>query len=247
VVDLAFLVMLKQIVSNRADLLIGVLANGSHESTVRIFSGLVRLWLECIGMQINNERANDPTTFLSNNHELATASIPKVEAVHKTFCSQEKEAFMMKMVNADTALYHMLRFATETAKQNETVRLGMLDGGSLALVLIAFANVDFRLSRLVVAPRKERMPKGTKSRPKSNVDTKALPPISLAAINAEASALSFFIHSAKFNESWQGQRLGTRLSLCSSLVYSLLGGDKVTDEGYEVTRALFMKIVTIDI
>ncbi|KIM83814.1 hypothetical protein PILCRDRAFT_6705 [Piloderma croceum F 1598] len=249
VVDLAFLVMLKQIVSNRADLLISVLANGSHESTVRVFSGLIRLWLECIGMQINNEvedRANDPTTLWSS-HGSATALIPKAEAVHKTFCSQEKEAFMMKMVNADTALYHMLRFATETAKQNETVRLGMLDGGSLALVLIAFANVDFRLSGLVAAPRKERLPKGTKSRLRSNVDAEASPPISLATINAEASALSFFIDSAKFNESWQGQRLDTRLLLCSSLVYSLLGRDKVTDEGYEVTRALFMKIVTIDI
>jgi hypothetical protein len=124
-------------------------------------------------MQINNERANDPTTFLSNNHELATASIPKVEAVHKTFCSQEKEAFMMKMVN--TALYHMLRFATETAKQNETVHF---DGGSLALVLIASAN----LSRLVVAPRKERMPKGTKSRPKSNVNMPDAGPYRIEAI-----------------------------------------------------------------
>lgn len=242
--------MLKQIVFNRANLLISVLANGSHESTVRVFSGLIRLWLQCIGMQINNEvegRANDPMTLWSSSHESTTALIPKVEAVHKTFCSQEKEAFMMKMMNADRALYHMLRFATETAKQSETVRLGMLDGGSLALVLIAFANVDFRLSGLVAASRKEKMPKGTKSSPRSNVDAEASPPISLAAINAEASTLSFFIHSARFNESWQGQRLGTRLSLCSSLVYSLLGEDKVTDEAYEVTRALFMKIVTIDI
>ncbi|KIM82871.1 hypothetical protein PILCRDRAFT_459797 [Piloderma croceum F 1598] len=243
VVDLSFLVMLKQIISNKAEPLISVLANSSHESTVRVFSGLIRLWLECTGLQINNEvhtQSMAPTS-------LDYVTMPQVETVHKPFCNQEREALMVQIMNTDTALYHMLRFATETAKQNDTVRLGVLDGGSLALVLMAFANIEFRLSSLVSVPRKEEIPKGTKSGRRSNVDAQASEPISLAAINAEAAALSIFVHSPKFNDSWQGKRLGTRLSLCSSLVNSLLGRDSVADEGYEVTRALFRKIVTVDL
>jgi hypothetical protein len=243
VVDLALLVTLKQIVSNRAEPLISVLANSSHESTVHLFSGLIRLWLECTRLQINSEL--DSCININNSFEYMT--VPQVETVHKSFSNQEREAFMVQTMNTDTALYHMLRFATETAKQNDTVRLGVLDGGSLALVLMAFANIEFRLSGLVSVPRKEGVPKGTKSGYRSNVDAEASEPISLAAINAEASALSIFIHSPKFNDSWQGKRLSTRLSLCSSLVNSLFGRDNVADEGYEVTRALFKKIVTVDL
>ena len=240
VVDLALLVTLKQIVSNKAEPLISVLANSSHESTVHLFSGLIRLWLECIGLQINSEL--DSCININNSFDYMT--VPQVETVHKSFSNQEREAFMVQTMNTDTALYHMLRFTTETAKQNDTVRLDVLDGGSLVLVLMAFANIEFRLSGLVSVPRKEGVPKGTN---RTNVDAEASEPISLAAINAEAAALSIFIHSPKFNDSWQGKRLSTRLSLCSSLVNSLFGRDNVADEGYEVTRALFRKIVTVDL
>jgi len=242
VVDLALLVTLKQIVSNRTEPLVSVLANSSHECTVHVFSGLIRLWLERTDLQINRDEDSR-----GNIVSMDCVPAPLVETVHKSFYDQEIEAFMIQTMNTDTALYHMLRFSTEAAKQNDTVRLGVLDGGGLALVLMAFANMEFRLSGLFAVSRKEEMPKGTKSERRRNVVAEALPPISLAAINAEAAALSILIHSPRFNDSWQGKGLSTRLSLCSSLVQSLFGVNRVADNGYEVTRALFRKIVTIDI
>ena len=53
-----------------------------------------------------------------------------------------------------------------------------------------------------------------------------------------------FLFSPKFNDSWQGKRLALG-SL--SLVNSLLGRDSVADQGHKVTRALFRKIVNIDL
>jgi hypothetical protein len=195
-------------------------------------------------MQIGNEIENRPHLF--SDVFGRSEAVPQLEDIHKAFCSREKEAIMVKIMNLDTALYHMLRFATEAAKQNATVRLAMLGAGSLALPLTAFANAEFRLSSLISDLGKEA-PQGAKLGISNNVDAKASPPISLAAINAEASTLSFVFHSSKFKKSWYGQSLSTRLSLCSSLVFSLLGKDEWPDEGYEVTRALFRKIFVVEL
>lgn len=220
-----------------------MLARGSRESTARVFSGIIRLWLEHIGMQVKDEMTDQSLPPMTSSlHGPTPMQQVSVKAVPKTFCSREKEAVMMKIMNSDTSLYHMLRFTTETAKQNATVRLGMLGAGSLALALTAFANADFKLSSLDTVSGEP--PQGPKLEIGNSVN--ALP-LSLAAINAEASTLSFFIHSPKFRKSWHGQRLETRLSLCSSLVFALLGRDEPPDEGYEVTRALFRKMFVVEL
>jgi hypothetical protein len=243
IVDLAFLAIFKQIVYNSAEHLISTLARGSYESTACIFSGIIHLWLEHIDMQIQSEMVDHTRAVLPDNtHMHNGSSLPEFEVIHKTLCSREKEAIMTKIMNVDTALYHMLRFSTETAKQNVTVRLGMLSAGILALPLTAFANAEFKLSSLVNVPGKDGAPQGAKL----GISVEA-EPISLAAINAEASTLTFIVHSPKFKNSWNGQRLSTRLSLCSSLVFSLLGSDEWPDEGYEVTSALFRKIFVVEI
>jgi hypothetical protein len=199
-------------------------------------------------MQVKNEIEDHSQPPLTNVLHMSPGSVPELDVIQKTFYSHQKEAVMLKIMNLDIALYHMLRFATETAKQNTTVRLGMLTAGCLVLALTAFANADFRLSSLIIIPGMEGTPQGANLGISSNVtDAEALPLISLAAINAEASTLSFFVHSPKFKKSWHGQRLGTRLSLCSSLVFSLLGRDGWADEGYEVTRALFRKIFVVEL
>jgi hypothetical protein len=169
---------------------------------------------------------------------------PKVEVIHKTFCSREKDAIMTKILNVDTALYHMLNFATETAQLNAEVRLGMLDAGSLALVLTAFASADFRLSGLTVMPWKDGKAKTNNTGGKRYWDAAASPYHSSPAINAEASTLCICIHNDRFRKSWPRRQFDTRLSLCSSLVYSLLGRDEVVNDEYEVTRGLFRKIIT---
>ncbi|KIM86149.1 hypothetical protein PILCRDRAFT_335112 [Piloderma croceum F 1598] len=243
IIDFAFLVIFKQIVSNGAEHLINVLAKGSRESTVRVFSGIIRLWLEHISMQVEDEMTDNSLTPMTNSFYVSDMQRVPIKVIHKTFCSREKEVVMMKIMNSDASLYHMLRFATETAKQNATVRSGMLGAGSLALALTAFANADFRLSSLDIVPA----PQGPKSEIGKSVNGETPLPISPAAINAEASTLSFFIHSPKFKKSWHGQRLETRLSLCSSLVFALLGRDERPDEGYEVTRALFRKAFVVEL
>jgi hypothetical protein len=246
IIDFAFLVIFKQIVSNGAEHLVNMLARGSRESTVRVFSGIIHLWLEHIGMQIKDEMTDQSLPPMTSTLYVPYVPTPMqrvpVKAVDKTFCSREKDAVMMKIMNSDTSLYHMLRFTTETAKQNATVRLGMLGAGSLALALTAFANADFKLSSLDTVSGEP--PQGPKLEIGNSVNVL---PLSLAAINAEASTLSFFIHSPKFRKSWHGQRLETRLSLCSSLVFALLGRDEPPDEGYEVTRALFRKMFVVEL
>jgi len=70
------------------------------------------------------------------------------------------------------------------------------------------------------------------------------PRLSSMAINAEASTLLVLMHNPEFVAPWRGQRLNLRLSLCSSLVDSLLGADDVLDNEYEITRALFKQLLT---
>jgi hypothetical protein len=237
IVDLGFLTILKQIAvgGDGVHHLISILARGPHDDTVRIFSGIIRLWLEYIDVQVKNDvesRAHRQCVSFIPNEQLLMA--PNVEqVVHQNFCSSEKSRLFNQMVNHDTALNNVIKFAAETAKRNATVRLGMLDAGSLVFALTAFANADFRLSGLTNASRMDGKAKGAKQVRRENLGTETLPPYSSAAINAEASALSVFIHTDKFNKSWQGQQLDARLSLCSSLVYSLLGRDEMIDEGYE--------------
>jgi hypothetical protein len=133
--------------------------------------------------------------------------VPELDVIQKTFYSHQKEAVMLKIMNLNIALYHMLRFVMETANQNATVHLGML---SLVSALIMFANANFRLLSLIIIPGMEGTPQGANPGISSNVmDAKALPLISLVVINAEASTLSFFMHSPKFKKSWHGQWLGT--------------------------------------
>lgn len=241
--DLAFLVLFKRIVlgGDTAQNLVRVLAKLSREDTARVFLGIVRLWLEFTSMHKND--AEFRVGLMVCQETLQSEPLPKVDFGHETFFIREKDEVMKRITNVDTALNHMLKFATDTAHKNTTVRLGMLDGGSLALVLTAFANAAFKLSSLTFVPRTDGK-KGRKSGQRGNSDVTTLACSSLAAINTEASSLSVFMHSAKFKESWKGRPLNSRLSLCSSLVDSLLGRDEIADEGYEVTRALFRKIVT---
>lgn len=53
--------------------------------------------------------------------------VPQVETVHKPFRNQGREALMVQIMK-HIALYHMLRSATETTNQKNTIRLGVLDG-----------------------------------------------------------------------------------------------------------------------
>jgi hypothetical protein len=243
--------MLKHIVltGESAQHLIDIIALGSREDTKHLFSGVIRLWLDCMSVQIQSEddsrAGNLGDTLSSRLSEGFAGELPPI-GIDQTLYDREKSSLAKRMADVDGPLYNVLKFAAKAAEQRPSVRLGMIDAGSLALVLTAFANADFRLPSLIGAPGPEGRIKGGKSVCRDVSDGTALPNPSSAAVNAEASALSVLIRSAKFTKPWRGQRLDTRLSLCSSLVDSLLGKDDVLDDGYEVTRALFRNIVSAD-
>jgi hypothetical protein len=119
----------------------------------------------------------------------------------------------------------------------------MLDASSLAIALTAFAHPTLRLSSLIGVPGKEKV-KGGRLAHRKVSDTADAQRLSIAAINAEASILSVLIRKPKFVKPWRGYRLETRLSLCSSLIDSLLGQE--LDDEYGVTHALFRSIVAAD-
>ena len=233
--------MLKHIVlsGDSARHLINALAENSYEELTYIFSGVLRLWLECVSMQL--KKYSPPESSLSGilDVRIFRSAVPQIEP-EKTSYDHEKDRFIRKISDVDSALLNLIEFAKETADESATMRLGILDAGGLALVLCAFASVDFQLSGLV----NNSVMQG--NRRASGLGHRVCEPLPMSAINAEASALSVLIHSSKFRRTWHGRRFQTRLALCSSLVYSLLGEDGRTDDRYEVASALFRKIVSVD-
>ena len=251
-VELAFLSTLKFIVlsGNSARHLISALAQGSHQDTVRVFSGVIQLWLECVSIQTHSEpNAAKHSDGLTSNASMSVSSgsTPPVKINEDPrLYGREKADFFDKIVNVDKYLYNIIKFATDTAGQSMTIRRGMLDAGCLSLVLSAFANDDFKLPGLTDAVWKQARKSGIKSGRKETVvgGNSLLAPIPSAVINAEASKLSVLMRNAKFRAAWQGQRFDTRRSLCLSLVDNLLGdGDRDMDDAYSVTRALFKTIL----
>jgi len=241
VIKLAFLAMLKHIVlsGDSARHLLNALAESSYEDAVYIFSGVLRLWLECVGMQV--QRNLTPESEFSNFLGGRPCSVvPQVEQ-EQTSYDREKDRFMRKIVDVDNALLNFIKFATETANESATTRSGLLDAGGLALVLFAFVNPDFKLSGLIDNSATTKREAGPGHR-----EASLYQPLSLSAINAEASTLSVLIRSSKFRRTWQGRRFQTRLAHCSSLVYNLLGEDGRTDDRQAVMCALFREIVATD-
>lgn len=249
---MAFLALLKQIVlsGGTAHHLLNVLAECSYEDTVRVFSGVIHLWLECIGLQIKNDsaaraaRQSEPNVYSETFGK--SMHVPPVEKLTvKTFYDQAKKDLHDKILDVDIALYNIIQFATKAAELNTTVRSGMLDAGSLVLVLTAFANHNFKLAGLVSMPGKDGKPKGAKPEYRESSDPTASCPFSLpvAAMNAGASTLLVVMRYTAFRDFWGNHRFDTRLSLCSSLVDSLLGRDR-EQWGSRETRTLFKEIVS---
>jgi len=222
------------------------LARGSREDTNYIFSGVIRLWLECVTTQIETSEKfhTAPQVGLVSSSEILAVVVPPPISSGLSLHDREKKKLLLKMAEVDSVLFNIIKFITKAAEQNSTVRLGMLDAGSLVIVLTAFADPAFKLSSLTGNLKKEVKGKSgslTHGKVSDMADAQRL---SSAAINAEASTLSVLMRKPQFVRPWRGHRLETRLSLCSSLIDSLLG-QEFNDE-YGVTRALFRNIVAAD-
>jgi hypothetical protein len=242
IVELAILTMLKHIISSgdSARLLINALVDGTYDETVYIFSGVLRLWLECVSKQVqpNLMVSIELSDFLSTRQ--TQPGVPQFET-EQTSYDREKERFIRRVIDVDNALHNFIKFATEVADESHTLRSGMLAAGCLALVLFAFANQDFKLPGLLDISGRQGSKKRNESRRREPFQ-----PLSLSAINTDASTLSDLIRSPKFRRTWQGRRFETRLALCSSLVHTLLKEDGSVNDRYAMTHSLFNKIVAVD-
>ena len=244
--------MLKLILLNRgsADHLVSAMGACILEDIVYIFSGIIRLWFECVQMQMQHESIYGPSSHQSafratsiESHLSPTSSID----LHENFYDHEKTRLFKRVLNVDAALYKIIIFATDAARASDIIRCGMLKAGVLSLVIVAFANADFIPSNLInTATNKGKQKEaqsvrivGATGQDGGNGPT----PVPLEAIQNDAATLSALIHSAKFKESWGDKRLNTRRRLCSSLVDVLLEDFGAKDHKHAWIQALFRKIV----
>jgi hypothetical protein len=249
IVELAFLAMLKQIVLSRSSVrhLIHAIQQGSDK--VHIFSGILQLWLECVHIQVVNQAAYGTVSQTVDNHHfdgrLPTQRSLPIE-IDGNFYNREKARLFEKISHVDSALYNVINFAIDAARRDSILRRGLIEAGSLSLVIVAFINDDFQASDLInVATKKGRFHRTMLTR-RVNTDGEShlLPPISSKVIHDEASTLSVLIHQATFRSFWHDQQLNERRHYCSLLVVALLGNFGDSNDKYAWTRSLFRKILT---
>jgi hypothetical protein len=251
IVELALLTMLKHILfdGDSAAHLISALAACSMEDTAYICSGIIRLWLDCVGMQIKNEFAYGTSShhwpfFAKNLEDRLTVGTEPIEA-DKNFYDREKTRLFEKVSNVDAALYKIIYFFTEAAKTSSVIRRALVDVGALSLVIVAFIASDFLPSNLVDIYGSKGTHNGMKSaHTTTNGRCHTPSQIPLDVILTEAKTLSVLMHDATFRKSWSDKRFNMRRHLSSLLVNALLGDFGQGDDGYAWTRALFRKILS---
>ena len=108
IVEFACLSMLKNIVLSRDSALnlMNFLARGSREDTDHVFSGVIRLWLDCISIQVQSD--DDTRTGYSNDamsgkqNSGVTSEQPQI-GINQSF-NRENNRLGLKMVDIDSAL-----------------------------------------------------------------------------------------------------------------------------------------------
>jgi hypothetical protein len=242
--------MLKHIVfdGDSTGHLISALAACPLKDSVYICSGVIRLWLECIEMQIQNQllyggSSHDKIPY-AKTHELRLALTTDPINTDRHFYDREKTHLFERVSNVDAALYKIIFFCTEAAKTTTIIRRALLDAGALSLVIVAFITSDFLPSTLMDLGGK-RKHRETQSAHIAAAHGHYYEPfhIPLEVIHTEALTLSLLMHNATFRKSWSDKHFRMRKRLSSSLVDALLGDLGVANDGYASTRALFQKIV----
>jgi hypothetical protein len=212
----------------------------SLEDVVRISSGIIQLWLECIQMQVQHASTYGISSNYANFRSFERRLSPQ-ESISangdENMHNREKTRLFQKVSNADIALYNIIMFATDAARRSPTLRRSMLVAGALSLVVVAFTNADFVPSNLIDAAVKGKQKAGHTGNIGSQYSTPS--PVPFNVINDEAATLSSLIHHAPFRESWSKKQFNIRRHLCSSLVEVLLGGFGKKDDRHTWTRALF--------
>lgn len=241
IVELAFLTILKHVLESghHARYLIKSIEKCPREGIVCIFAGTIRLWLECVAMQIRDDTLRHAAPL--NNIRGTRTEVELPIHVDESFYDREKSRLFEKTANTDAALYNIVKFATKSAYCSTTIRCGMLDAGALSLVIVAFINTDFQLPAFIDVSRKRRRKTGQSER--SENPGSRTSPIPEDVIRAEAATLTALIHTPTFRQAWRDEEFNIRRYLCSLLVDGLLGRRGEINDRYAWTNALFRKIL----
>jgi hypothetical protein len=243
--------MLKQILSSGGSSLhlIDAIARIDPQDVVLIFSGIIRLWLECIQTQMHNQLTYSTGLhigLLGNtdvDRDITLDATTFSTDINQNFHDRAKKRLFVGASNKYTPSYNILKFAATAARRHHSIRSCMLDAGALSLVVAAFINADFLASRLIDVTWKGG--KIIMSKPKHAMHkiVHAHTPVPSDAILDEATTLSALIHIPSFRNSWDEQHFNDRRYLCSLLVDSLLGSNWGKDDNYRWMRAVFRKIL----
>lgn len=242
--------MLKHVLMSgrSAQHLINAIAQISFQDTIRVFSGIIRIWLEWIVMQEKVDRVSEITTATSfTTSQSDSGGVPLPIDTDRSFFGREMKRLLQKVLYVDSAAHNVIQFFIETAHRNMTLRRGLLEAGALSLVLATFTNIGFQFSGLIdnfeITKRRRKKGQTEKSYADWSLERLSCSPIPLDVIHADAAMLTVWMQYPSFREAWSAEQLTMRWALCSSLVNSLLGDLRDIDEKYVWTRALFTKIL----
>lgn len=211
----------------------------SYEHILHLFSGVIRLWLECVVTSVlEAEESAERSAAVSPGSRRVFSQVAPID-LDEEFYEREKHIFFQKVSRVEVAAFNIIKFCTKAAHQTESLRAGLVEAGALSLVLSLFAGGDYKLLDLIDASELRRS-RGNKAR------TKHVPPvptpIPLDALNTEASTLTVLIQDPIFKQSWTRDEFQTRRYLSSIFVEILLGNSASLKKNYAWTRALFRKI-----
>lgn len=257
VVNLALLTIFKYIVAggNAVQHLTTILTRSSSLDTTRIVSEIVQLWLEYQHIRGMYDLPMEQTKLIAFDGDLGQSlldmshsviAVPNpIKKIAETFSGHEKSRLFSKILRKqtsalprnDTALFSIIHFIVFAAKQSMTIQWGLLDGGALAIILIAFVDGVPILSNLLDAFKRTLNDPSTQDA--------ALSCISLASIRIEASKLLNMIQTPPFQALLQTRIFTKRRRTCLPLLDALLGPGGGVDDVYSELRDVFEEILDI--
>lgn len=240
-VKLAELSMLRHIVvsGDTARHLMEAIAGCSRQDAAHIFTGFVRLWLECAYFTMRGETPELPYMEESQDPQVrkGTSRIPDLPVEGKLgFGAFEKNRLLRKISNVDEALYNVLEFVLRACQCSVDVHLGMLDAGVLGLILAAFTNAEYYPSALIAAKKGDHLDSARQERETVDVGRSLPMAIPLDVIHAETSQLALLMGNPAFRQCWRDDQFSDRLRLCSTLLDALLDDRGEMDDDWVSTR-----------
>ena len=234
-VKTAHLAILKQIVTqgNNQSHLITAIARETCRDIVRIFSGIIRLWL-FQGTILNDA---DTEGGIQTPPQQRIFCDSPAKPVPVGFYQVERSALFREFAGRESPCNNLLEFFIKASQGNSSITRGILDAGGLSLILMAFTSTEFTAPRLTDEVQGKR--------PLLNLDDPGYPstaPIPMQVINYDAATLTVLMHSRQFRSYWSDHTFRLRKALCSLLLRRLTS--KPLDTSHAWTRALFLKILS---